>query len=134
MACTYKLLYNPFTKKFQYVLNPSAVPDLAMPPVSVLAKNSAVDVPADTKTTVVTITAAVDTYITKVVGSGDDQAKWGLVVDTVDQNFQNTDNYAREWDFAHPWKIPAGSILDLKVEHPIDGEQLNFAGTIWGYT
>ena len=105
-----------------------------MPPVTVMAKNSAVDVPADTRTTVVTLTAAVDTYVTKIVGSGDDHAKWVLVVDTVDQNFKNSDDYGREWDFTHPWKISSGSILDLKVEHPIDGEQLDFAGTIWGYT
>jgi len=135
MACNYKAILNPFTSRLQLVATSVQVQSgESLTPAEVLAKASVADVPADTRTTVVTINAAVDTFITKIVGSGEDHAQWVLVVDTVDQNFKNSDDYGREWNFTHPWKIPAGSILDLKVEHPMTGEQLDFAGTIWGYT
>jgi len=133
MTCNYTPILNPFTGRLQLIGQISSSGTMVTP-AEVLAKSSASNVPADTRTTVVTITASVDTYVTKIVGSGEDHAQWILVVDTVDQNFKNSDDYGREWNFTNPWKIQAGSVLDLKVEHPIDGEQLDFAGTIWGYT
>lgn len=127
------VILNPFTGNLQIVGACGAGSGVVATPAIVLKKGSATTVPASTKSTVLTLTAVVDTYITKIIGSGHDYAKWYLVLDTVDQNIRRSE-YDKSWNFTNPWKISAGSVVDLKVEHFIAGDTLDFEGTIWGYT
>jgi len=131
MTCNVTPILNPFTSQLQFIGTTGGA--TVVTSANVLAKAVASSVAASAKTTVVTITAAVDTYITKIIGSGHDYAKWYLVLDSVDQNIRRSD-YDKSWNFTNPWKISAGSVLDLKVEHFITGDTLDFEGTIWGYT
>ena len=101
-------------------------------PAVVLGKASLPNVPATSKQTVLTITAAVETYVTKIAVSGHDYAKWYLTLDTVDQNIKRNE-YTGEWNFTNPWKLLAGQVLDIKVEHFLTAETLDFEGTIWGH-
>jgi len=103
---------------------------------AVLATGTAAAVSASTKTTVLTIAAAVDTYITQIIGSGMENGKWFLTVDTVDKNTRRAGGGERdrEWQFVNPYLIPSGSVFDLKVEHFVTGETPTFEATVWGYT
>ena len=106
-----------------------------MTPSTVLAKNIATSVPATTKTTVVTLAAAVtDRFITAIYCSGMEYAKWYLVRNSADEIIQRTGpDRDQPFNFASPWKIPAGDVVDVKVEHFVTGQTPDFEATIMGY-
>jgi len=101
----------------------------------VLGKAIASTVSANSKTTVLTISAVVDTYITSIICSGMEYGKWFLTVDTVDQMIRRG-GPGRDviWEFVNPFKVSSGSVFDLKVEHFVTGETPDFEGTVLGYT
>lgn len=108
--------------------------DVPPPPATVLAKNIATLVPSATYTTVVTFTAAADTYITAIYASGSFNAKWELVKNTVVEIVQRSSPERNQpFQFANPWKILAGDVIDVKVEHAYTGETPDFEATIMGY-
>ena len=134
MPCNWTPILNPFTGRLQVIGQVSGGGSgVVATPSIVLGKASDPSVADSTKTTILTITATVETYVTKIVVSGHDYAKWFLTLDTVDQNIKRNE-YTGEWDFSSPWKLTAGQVLDIKVEHFLIGETLGFEATTWGYT
>jgi hypothetical protein len=103
-------------------------------PATVLAKAIASSVPSSTKTTVVTLTASVDTYITAIIGSGMEYGKWFIVIDSVDQAIRRGGSDRDViWEFTNPLKVSSGSIIDVKVEHFVTGQNPDFEASILGY-
>jgi hypothetical protein len=93
-------------------------------------------VPATTLTTIVTKTADANlTNISLVSVSGDDYAKYTLVINTVIIDTRRT-GPARNLTFdftSNPLKTSVGDVIDIKVEHFFSGDTLDFEATIYGY-
>jgi len=104
-------------------------------PSTVLAKNIASAVPASAKTTVVTLPGgAVDRFITAIYCSGMEYAKWFLVRNSSDEIIQRTGpDRDQPFNFTSPWKIVAGDVVDVKVEHFVTGQTPDFEVSIMGY-
>ena len=103
--------------------------------VTVLAKAIASTVPASTKTTVLTISAAADTYITSIICSGMEYGKWFLTLNSGDEMIRRG-GPDRDviWQFTNPYKVASGSVFDVKVEHFVTGQTPDFESTVLGYT
>lgn len=129
-----KFAWNPITNRLDLVGTTGGGTDVATPS-TVLVKNIAASVPASAKTTVVTLTAAlVDRYITAIFCSGMEYAKWFLVRNSADEIVQRTGpDRDQPFNFTSPWKIPAGDVVDVKVEHFVTGETPDFEVSIMGY-
>jgi hypothetical protein len=102
---------------------------------NILAAATASTVPATTQTTVASYTAGADTRITDVYGSGHDNAKWQVYIDSVLQMTQRAGNGDRnvQINFNTPLLLSNGSTLDVKVTHYFTAETLDFEATILGY-
>lgn len=134
MTCNYKAILNPFTGRLQLVGTVTQSGVSVTTPANILAKAIAASVASGVKTTVVTLSAAQDTYITEIIGSGMEYGKWFIVVDSVDQAVRRGGSDRDViWTFVNPLKIAGGSVLDVKVEHFVSGETPDFEATIVGY-
>lgn len=135
MVCNRKAILNPFTGNLQLIAEGvTSGGQAAVNPTSVLAKAIASAVPVTTKTTVVTLTASQDTYVTEIICSGMEYGKWYLVVNSVDQSIKRGGSDRDvTWTFVNPLKITSGQVLDIKVEHFVTGQTPDFESTIVGY-
>jgi len=129
-----KFAWNPITNRLDLVGSSGGGGEVVTPS-TVLAKNVASTVPSNTKTTVVTLAAAVaDRFITAIYCSGMEYAKWFLVRNSSDEIVQRTGpDRDQPFNFTSPWKIPAGDVVDVKVEHFVTGETPDFEVSIMGY-
>jgi len=129
-----KFAWNPITNRLDLVGSGGGSADVVTPS-TVLAKNIASAVPVSTKTTVVTLAASpADRFITAIYCSGMEYAKWFLVRNSADEIIQRTGpDRDQPFNFTSPWKIPAGSVVDVKVEHFVTGETPDFEVSIMGY-
>lgn len=130
-------VYNPLTGKLDMVegsCSGGSGGD-AVTPSTVLAKNIAASVAASTKTTVVTLPSAVtDRFITAIYCSGMEYAKWFLMINSADEIIQRTGpDRDQPFVFSSPWKIVAGAVVDVKVEHFVTGQTPDFEASIMGY-
>ncbi len=132
--CQEQLIFNPFTGTLQFI-NAAVSSDVAHA-ADVLAKGTAAAVAATSKTTIVTLVASLKVqFITKIVLSGHDYAKFFLTVDSVDESIKRSGpDRTLEWDFTNPFSIAIGSVVDIKVEHFATGETPTFEATIWGFS
>lgn len=131
-----KFAYNPLTSRLDLVGTSSGGNGGdEVTPSTVLAKNVASAVAVSTKTTVVTLPAdAADRFITAIYCSGMEYAKWFLVRNSADEIVQRTGpDRDQPFNFTSPWKIPAGDVIDVKVEHFITGQTPDFEASIMGY-
>lgn len=100
------------------------------------AIGTASNVPAATLTTILTKVADSSlTNISIVSVSGDDYAKYTLVINsiTIDIRRSGPDRNL-QFDFtANPLKTTLGDVIDIKVEHFFAGDLLDFDATIYGY-
>jgi len=129
-----KFAWNPISNRLDLVGSSGGSGEVVTPS-TVLAKNIAPSVPASTKTTVVTLAAgATDKFITAIFCSGMEYAKWFLVRNSADEIIQRTGpDRDQPFNFGSPWKIPAGDVVDVKVEHFVTGETPDFEVSIMGY-
>jgi hypothetical protein len=128
-----KFAWNPITNRLDLVGTSGGGGD-TVTPSTVLAKNIATAVPVNVKTTVVTLSAVADKYITAIYGSGMENGKWFLVINSADQIVRRAGpERDKIFEFPSPLKITAGSVLDIKVEHFVTGETPDFECTILGY-
>ena len=74
-------------------------------------------VPASTLTTVATLAANGVRFVTKVLCSGHEHAKWELYVDSAIVATKRGE-YTQEFEFdSTPYRIDDGSAMDVKVTH-----------------
>jgi hypothetical protein len=85
--------------------------------------------------TILTLNPTADTYITQIICSGMDYAKFTLVHNTATVATRRS-GPDRDciWDFGGgPFSLAPGDIFDVKVIHFYTGEQSDFQATIMGY-
>ncbi len=99
----------------------------------VLAIGSVQNVPQATLTTIVTLPANGIKYITKIMCSGEDNAKWDVYVNNVRQFTLRTTNRSVDFNFQTPLKVFATTVVDVKCEHNGSGTTADFEATILGY-
>lgn len=130
-----KFAYNPLTSRLDLVGTGSGGGGDTVTPATIIAKNIATTVAASAKTTVVTLPAVgVDRFITAIYCSGQEYAKWYLVRNSNDEIIQRTGpDRDQPFQFTSPWKIPAGDVVDVKVEHFVGGQTPDFEASIMGY-
>jgi len=88
-------------------------------------------VPASTLTTVATLVANGVRFVTKVICSGQENAKWELYIDSVVVATKRG-AYTIDFDFvATPYRIDDGSAMDVKVTH--EGTSADFDASIIGF-
>jgi hypothetical protein len=86
-----------------------------------------------TLTTVVTVPANGIKYITKIMCSGEESARWELYIDSVLKATLRTTDRNVIFDFNLPLKILAAEVLDVKVTHYGPDTTATFDATIYGY-
>jgi hypothetical protein len=104
--------------------------------ISFSTNGIATNVPASTKTTILTATySASFNNIALISCSGQDYAKFYLVLNTVDIDIRRSGPSSNvEYDFkSNPLGLSTGDVIDIKVEHFNTGQLLDFEATIYGY-
>ena len=91
------------------------------------------DVVQDTLTTIATLPSNGIKYITKIMCTGEDNARWDVYVNNVRQFTQRTTDRNVDFDFPTPLKIFATSIVDVKATCHGSGTTSDFQATIFGY-
>jgi hypothetical protein len=99
----------------------------------VLAFGQQISVPAATLTTIVTVPSNGLKYITKVICSGIENARWELYIDNTLKMVKRTINRTVEFDFSIPLKLPATSVLDIKAWHNGPGTGVDLEASVLGY-
>lgn len=97
----------------------------------VLALGS-VSVPDNTLTTVATLAANGVRFITKIIGSGQYNGEWEVHINSVMKIRKRANGNTVEFPFENPLKIPASTVLDVKVSH-LGGSALDFDSSIIGF-
>lgn len=85
--------------------------------------------------TILTLTPTAETFLTQVICSGEDYAKFTLVLNAaVIATRRSGPSRDVIWDFGGgPFSLGPGDIFDVKVEHFYTGDSVNFESTIMGY-
>jgi len=99
---------------------------------------TASNVPATTKTTIVTQAYVAGTFenLTMVSVSGEDYAKFFITINTVDTDIRRSGpdrNVTFDYTGA-PYKLNPGDVVDVKVEHFVTGSLIDFDATVYGYS
>ena len=95
------------------------------------------NVAATTKTTIVSqaFSAGVFENLTLVSVSGEDYAKFFVTINAADIDIRRSGPDRNvTFDFTGaPYKLTAGDVVDIKVEHYNTGDLVDFDATIYGY-
>jgi len=106
--------------------------EVSLKGINTINESSIVNVPANTETTVITLTATVDHKIFRISVSGDDYAKYRLYIDTnLVETRRAGPQRTLDFIFNSPLLLTTGQILDIKVLHCFTGDQLDFESTIY---
>ena len=87
----------------------------------------------DTLTTVTTMPANGIKWITKILCSGEENARWDIYIDSVRKATLRTIDRNVAFDFNLPIKILAAEVVDVKVTHHGPDTTASFQCTIFGY-
>ena len=100
----------------------------------ILADGSTGLIGPNVNTTIVTISPLADTFLTHIICSGHEYAKFTLVINS-SAKFTRRSGPSRDviWDFISPLGLSAGQIFDVKVIHFRTGETADFESTLMGY-
>jgi len=92
-------------------------------------------VPSNTLSTIANYTAPQNVRIVKVVISGQESARHGLYVNTVEKGIKRaTPGLDTEFEFAgYPLPLSSGQVLQVRSEHFYSGETPTFETTVYGY-
>ena len=89
---------------------------------------------ANANTTILTLSPTADTFLTHIICSGHEYAKFTLVINSV-AKFTRRSGPSRDviWDFISPLGLVAGQTFEVKVIHFRVGITSDFESTIMGY-
>ena len=102
-------------------------------PNSILAYSETTALGSATLATVVTYTATGSDVVSRVIVSGEDYAKFTIVLNTVIKATARS-GPDRNVFFDLNLGLTVGDVLDVKVEHFHTGDTLDFEGSIIGFT
>ena len=104
--------------------------------ISFAVKGAATNVPATTKTTILSATYSTSfNNIALISCSGQDYAKYFLTLNATDIDIRRSGPERNlVFDFkSNPLGLQSGDVVDIKVEHFFTGDLLDFEATIYGY-
>ena len=87
----------------------------------------------DVLTTITTVPANGIKYITKIICSGEENAKWDIFINSVRKMTKRTTDRTVDFDFSTPLKLAASSVLDVKVTHHGPDSTATFSASVNGY-
>ena len=92
-------------------------------------------VPSSTLSTIANYVAPSNVRIVKVIISGQESARHGLYINTVEKGIKRaTPGLDTEFEFSgYPLPLAAAGILQIRSEHFYAGETPTFETTVWGY-
>lgn len=100
---------------------------------TVLYNDEVTTVSQNTLTTIVTIPANGIKYVTKIICTGEENARWEVYLDSVLKMTKRTTDRTVDFDFSTPWKINAASVVDVKAIHFGPDITSDFQASIMGY-
>jgi len=92
-----------------------------------------VDISKDTLTTIVTVPSNGVKFITKIVCSGEENAKWDVYINSTWKVSKRTTDRNVVFEFSTPLKILATEVVDVKATHHGPGQFSTFEATVFGY-
>ena len=102
--------------------------------VTAVAVGDEENVPSNTLTTILTMTANGMNMITTISFSGEDYAKFGFYINSVLKDTMRTGPQRNgRFYFVHPYTLENGDVVDVKVTHYFSGETLDFESTLYGF-
>jgi hypothetical protein len=100
---------------------------------SVLVVGTA-SVSQDTLTTIATLPANGIKYVTQIICSGVESAKWDVFLDSVRKITLRTVDRNVVYNFPTPLKVLAAQVLDVKCTHHGTSASTDFEASILGYS
>ena len=100
---------------------------------SVLYANEEDTVSQNTLTTIVTVPANGEKYITKIICTGVVNARWDVYIDSAWVMTKRTTDRTVDFDFSTPLKLNAHSVLDVKATHHGPDTTSDFQASVLGY-
>jgi len=102
--------------------------------ISLVVHQAATNVSANTQTTILTYSASGDKKVVRIGCGGDDYAKFQVYINTVLVETKRTgpDRHI-DFNWCFPLELNDGDVIDVKVTHYFDGDNLNFEATLYGY-
>lgn len=116
-------------------MSSTPIPVVNKPLTTVEVPNTVAAVPASTLTTIVTYTNGSDPFfIDGWTGEGQWDGEWTLLIDNGTQDWDRTTGSRASAGhlFASPVRVPAGGIIDIKVEH-YGSSTGEFKATLFGH-
>ena len=99
----------------------------------VLAVGEQTGISVDTLTTIVTVPANGIRCITKVVCTGEENARWDIYVDSVRKATKRTTDRNAEFDFDTPFELAGSTVFDVKATHHGPDASADFQATVFGF-
>ena len=100
---------------------------------AIIASGEQSSISQNTITTITTVPANGVKYITKIVCSGEENAKWDIFIDSVRKVTKRTTDRTVDFDFSTPLKLAASSVLDVKCTHHGPDSTSSFSAAVLGY-
>lgn len=101
---------------------------------AVIAVGEVTTVSQNVLTTIVTVPANGIKYITKIICTGEENARWDVYIDSVRRMTKRTTDRTVDYDFPIPLKLAASSVLDVKATHHGPDTSSDFQASVLGYT
>jgi hypothetical protein len=100
---------------------------------AVIAVGEQTSVSQNTLTTVATVPSNGVKYITKIICTGEENARWDIYIDSVRKMTKRTTDRTVDYDFPTPLKLGSSSVLDVKVTHHGPDTTSDFQASVLGY-
>lgn len=100
----------------------------------VLVRGTASTVTSNTLTTIATLAANGVRFITRIICSGEENARWQVETGSTVRFAKRTVDRNAIFDFDIPFKLDASTALDVKATHHGPDGTADFEATVLGYT
>jgi len=100
---------------------------------AVLYSGEQTSVSVDTLTTIVTVPANGVKYITKIICTGEENARWDVYINSVRKMTKRTTDRNVDFDFPVPLKVEAATVIDVKATHHGPDASSDFQACVLGY-
>lgn len=98
----------------------------------VLAVGEQTIISAGVPTTIVTVPANGKRYITEIICTGEENARWDVFVNSVRQATKRTTDRNVVFEFSTPLELAGSTVLDVKATHHGPGANADFQATVIG--
>ncbi len=100
---------------------------------TILATGEVTGVSKDTQTTIVTVPANGVKYVTKIICTGEENARWDVYINGARKITKRTIDRTVDFDFPVPLKVQAATVIDVKATHHGPDASADFQACVLGY-